>query len=254
MKINDILTEAGFSAWKNNRNLNAPAAASPSSAAKVSGAAPATPGNLADLAKMGKKPAPSASDTVDDILDQFKGSLYRFTGMGGEQGNMAATRTKFISDFAQQYKLAQRSARQGGIEFNAPEYVQAYLRRYNWQASPEQLAKIENITDPNQLANAVYAIGIQQSRDKYGQVDTRASKQPVTKSSGTVDNPVLTKPSQQILSTMKNMKGEDYKDDLESIVRLALNNLYATDPGDYGQEVKRIMGQKPAQNAQNPQV
>lgn len=87
------------------------------------------------------------------------------------------------------------------------------------------------------LANAIYTVGMTQNADP--RMKPAAQK-------GTVDNPVLAKPTDQILTTMKNMKGEDYKDDLESIVRLALNNLYKTDPGDYSGEVKRIMGQKPS--------
>lgn len=97
------------------------------------------------------------------------------------------------------------------------------------------------------LANAMYMVGQQQK-------NSPRTTQSMSNMQGTVDNPVLSKTSDQILATMKNMKGENYKDDLESIVRLALNNLYKTDPGDYSQEVKRIMGQKPAQNTQNPQV
>lgn len=86
------------------------------------------------------------------------------------------------------------------------------------------------------LANAIYSVAATQQRDQTG------------KAIGTVDNPVLANPTKQIIKTMTPMKGEDYKDDLESIVRLALNNLYKTDPGDYSSEVKRIMGTKTSQN------
>lgn len=89
----------------------------------------------------------------------------------------------------------------------------------------------------NKLANAMYTVGSTQTGARVGG-NTRPA-------AGTVDNPVLAKNTQQVINTVKNMKGEDYKDDLESIVRLALGNLYKTDPADYNTEIKRIMGQKP---------
>lgn len=101
----------------------------------------------------------------------------------------------------------------------------------------------------DKLAHAMYAVGMTQHRDpKSGRV--------VPGAKGDVDNPVLANPTKQILNTMKPMKGEDYKDDLESIVRLALGNLWKTDPADYSTEIKRIMGQKPnqQQQQQNPQA
>lgn len=105
----------------------------------------------------------------------------------------------------------------------------------------------------NKLANMMYMVGMTQHRDpRTGSVVS--GPQAGTNAQGTVDNPVLSNPSKQIIKIMTPMKGEDYKDDLESIVRLALNNLYKSDPGDYSSEVKRIMGQKTQQNPQNPQV
>jgi len=216
-----------------------------------------------------------AGDIGADAADWVKGKVYQHTGLGGKPGNTAATRTKFVNDFAQQYKLAQRSARQGGVEFSVPDYVQAYLRRYNWFATPAQLAQVSKVADPTQLANAIYAIGMQQSRDKYGNVDDKqksstpaapadtsgASATPAATAVTPTATPVqgaedttIEPQTQQVLKTVKNLKGDKYEKDLEEIVKLALWNLYGTDKQDYGEFVKSIMGGKtktnPAQQQQ----
>lgn len=112
------------------------------------------------------------------------------------------------------------------------------------------LASSMGLGSVNKLANAIYSVAATQQRNpRTGSVvnTTLGAK------SGTVDNPNLDTKTQQIIKTLTPMKGEDYKDDLESIVRLALNNLYKTDPGDYSTEVKRIMGQKATQPQQSTQ-
>ena len=106
------------------------------------------------------------------------------------------------------------------------------------------------------LVNAMYTVGMTQHRDpRTGKViSSQQGSASQAGQEGTVDNPVLTKQTQQIIKAMTPMKGDEgYKDDLESIVRLALTNLYKTDPGDYSADIKRIMGQKPNQQAQQPQ-
>lgn len=243
-----------------------------------------------------------AGDVASDVSDWVKGKVYQQTGLGGKGGNTAAVRTRFVNDFAQQFKLAQRSARQGGVDFNVSDYIQAYLRRYNWYATPAQIAQLEKVTDPTKLANAVYAIGIQQSRDKYGNVDDKRQSSHVSSTTpadtagsaamgdmarqltgqgpntpapggqGAMGNMAsqLSKPStqqpqgaedttiepqtQQVLKTVKTLKGDKYEKDLEEIVKLALWNLYGTDKQDYSEFVKSIMSGKTKSNpAQQPQ-
>jgi hypothetical protein len=136
-----------------------------------------------------------------------------------------------------------------GILGNAAGSVGQWIKGKAGMMAGSALNKL-GLGSITKLANAIYTVGMTQNSTP----STKASAGQ-TADSGTVDNPVLTKPTTQILTTMKNMKGDEgYKDDLESIVRLALTNLYKTDPGDYSAEVKRIMGQKPTQNTQNPQV
>lgn len=239
-------------------------------------------------------------DMGADAADWVKGKVYQQTGLGGKGGNTAATRTKFVNDFAQQYKLAQRSARQGGVEFSVPDYVQSYLRRYNWFATPDQLQQVSKVADPTQLANAIYAIGMQQSRDKYGNVDTKQKSStpaapadnsgaaamgnmaqqltgqgnsstasagqgamanmasqltsPASQQAQNPEDTTIEPQTQQVLKTVKNLKGDKYEKDLEEIVKLALWNLYGTDKKDYGEFVKSIMAGKtktnPAQQQQ----
>lgn len=222
-----------------------------------------------------------AGDIAGNVADYAKGKLYQYTGYGGKPGNTSATRTKFTNDFSQQFKLAQRSARQGGIDFSVPDYVQAYLRRYNWYATPEQLQQLTKITDPTKLANAIYAVGIQQSRDKYGHVDdTRGKPDPTGKQGAAAfgsmanqltqnSNPAPAQGSQQapggedqtiepqtqqLMKTVKTMKGGKFEKDLEEIVKLALWNLYGTDKQDYSEFVKSIMAGKTKQNPAQQQV
>lgn len=219
-----------------------------------------------------------AGDFAGDAADYAKGKLYQYTGFGGKPGNTSATRTKFTNDFSQQFKLAQRSARQGGIDFSVPDYVQAYLRRYNWYATPQQLQQLSQITDPTKLANAIYAVGIQQSRDKHGHVDDTRGKDDPTGSKGNAaidsmanqlmgnqqtpqttpaqggEDQTIEPQTQQLMKTVKTMKGGKFEKDLEEIVKLALWNLYGTDKQDYSEFVKSIMSGKTKQNPAQQQV
>lgn len=197
---------------------------------------------------------------INDVVlkedwDDVRGSIYKYTGLGGGSGNAAATRTKFISDFANQFRMAQKSATKGGVTFSAPEYIQAYLRRYNWFATPAQIAELTQITDPTKLANAVYAVGIQQSRDKHGQVDNRIeptmggpAQGNMKKTNTPPEDTTLEPTTQTIIKTLKTIKGSKYEADLREIIKQALWNLYGTDKQDYSEFVKSIMAGKTKQN------
>ncbi len=194
------------------------------------------------------------NDVLKEDLDDLRGTLYKYTGLGGGSGNLAATRTKFISDFAQQFNMAQKSAKKGGVAFSVPNYIQAYLRRYNWYATPEQIADLEKITNPTQLANAVYAVGIQQSRDKNGNVDATDGARPANipansaapAAQGNPEDQTIEPSAQPIIKTLKTMKGPKYERELEQIIKLAMWNLYGTDKQDYNELIKSIMNKKAA--------
>lgn len=195
---------------------------------------------------------------LGDVLDTVRGGLYRATGFGGAGGNVAATRTRFINDFITQYKLANRSANQGGIPFDTKTFVQSYLAKNKWTANPEQMEKLLSITDPKQLGNALYAVGMQQLRDKSGYIvdmptggvnsqnqgrgntlGSTTQPQPQDQEDTTLDPAGL-----QILKQLKSLKGPKYEKDLQEIIKTALWNLYGTDKQDYTEFVKQIMSQK----------
>ncbi len=90
-----------------------------------------------------------------------------------------------------------------------------------------------------ELANAMYIVGQQQRRDSKTGI-------------------VLSPNTQQLMRSLKNIKGQDYEDDLQEIIKLALWNLHGTDKADYSDFVKQIMSKKagtanPAQQTQNNQ-
>jgi hypothetical protein len=228
-----------------------------------------------------------AGDLAGNAMDTAKGMLYRTTGFGGKGGNIAAVRTRFINDFITQYKTAARSARQGGMPFSTSDFINSYLRRYQWYATPQQLEKLTTITDPKQLANAMYAVGMQQSRDKHGYVDDPRASQDQDDTQGAAaigsmasqlqgNSPQMTgatggqgafgqmaqqlapgeKPedqtidpaSQQLINNVKKMKGPKFERDLEQIIKLAMWNLYGTDRQDYNELVKSIMNKSATKN------
>lgn len=196
------------------------------------------------------------NEILKEDWDDVRGALYKYTGLGGKSGNMAAARTKFVSDFEQQFSMAQKSAAKGGVPFSVPNYIQSYLRRYHWYATPEQIQELTKITDPTKLAHAVYAVGIQQSRDKNGYVDAR--KEPTMGTEPAAKQAPANKPedatiepqAQQVLKTVKSMKGPKFERDLEEIIKLAMWNLYGTDKQDYNDLVKRIMNKQTTKNPQ----
>lgn len=268
MKIRDVINEAfwkpkskntpqtGFASgpqqgtpnvWKNNRNPEAPAGATPAQASQQAGVTP-TPAKNTGI-------SPSVQNKAGDIVDAAKGALYRFTGLGGKQGSVAAGRTKFINDFKQEMTLAQRSARQGGIPFDPANYAQAYLKRYNLQATPAQLTSLNNITDPTQMANALYLIGKQsytgdeRSGGYYRNAQTTQGGTqggPATQANQQVnkDDTVVSPQTKRIVATIRNMKGPMYEEDLKQIAKVTLWSLWGTDKQDYAELINSLMANK----------
>lgn len=249
MRIREFMTEADFAAWKNNRNLNAPAGSTLSQANKNARTVPTdTPSNLSDLAKLGAPATPTTKPGSRMDLDNMRGALYKYTGLGGAAGNAAATRTKFIGDFADQYSLAQRSAIKGGIPFDTDAYIQSYLQKYKWKASPEQLTQLKAIKDPTKLANAIYAIGMQQSSTGSSTPSSTSGYDSMTPNKSAEDATV-DPTSKQLIQTLKTkIRGPAYEADLREIIKQAMWNLYGADKQDYSEFVKSIMAGKTKQN------
>jgi hypothetical protein len=102
------------------------------------------------------------------------------------------------------------------------------------------------------LANAMYGIASTQQRDpRTGQVLQAAPM----KAQAQNDDATIDPQGQQIIKSLKSLKGPRYEKDLEEIIKLALWNLYGTDKKDYSELVKSITAKKstaqqPTQNTQ----
>lgn len=112
------------------------------------------------------------------------------------------------------------------------------------------LASKMGLGSVSKLANAMYSVGMTQQRDpRTGKViPSQAANQG---GGGKPDDATVDPKGQQVINTVKTLKGEQYEKDLQEIVKLALWNLYGADKADYGDFVKQIMTQK--SSAKNPQ-
>ncbi len=104
----------------------------------------------------------------------------------------------------------------------------------------------------NKLAHAMYSVGMTQHRDpRTGQVMTgkMQGQEP--------DDTKVDPAGQQVINSVKKLKGEQYEKDLQEIIKLALWNLHGADKEDYSTFVNQIMKQKstaknPVQQQQKP--
>lgn len=98
----------------------------------------------------------------------------------------------------------------------------------------------------NKLAHAMYSVGMTQHRDpRTGQV----LKTPQG-AEGQPEDTTLDPQGQQILKSLKPLKGPRYEQDLRDIIKLAMWNLHGTDKQDYSEFMNSIMNQK--HSAKNP--
>lgn len=116
------------------------------------------------------------------------------------------------------------------------------------------LASKMGLGSVSELVNAMYAVGMTQHRDpRTGQAMSgrMQGQQP--------EDTTLDPQGQQILKSLKPLKGPKYEQDLKDIIKLAMWNLHGTDKQDYSEFMNSIMNQKssaknPAQQQQNPTV
>lgn len=237
MRVKEFITEADFAAWKNNRNPSAPAGSTPTQAAQNAGvipATPTTPGNLADLAKLGAPKKTSSS--FGDKMDWLKGQMHRFGGgMFGPDGGIAATKNIFINNFAQEYSQITNSAKRSGMTVpDMKTYITDYLEQHGWNATPQQIDQIVTSSGNNirNIANGVYVIGMQNTR--AGAAGGNRVNQPQVSSTTSDGQPVeLTTGTGKILQAIDKMSGSTNSDDLEKIALGAMNKLYGISKSDY---------------------
>ena len=259
MRVKEFITEADFAAWKNNRNLQAPAGATLAQANKNANAVPTnTPGTLASLAKMGQQATPtkSAGTSFGDKMDWLKGQMYRFAGgAGGTDGHIAATKNIFINNFAQEYSQIINSAKRSGLAVpDMKTYVTDYLEQNNWPAKPGEIESIIASSGDNirNVANGVYVIGMRNARGGKNRVAQAAAGaqaggqvSPTTAGGAPVD---LAAGTEKIIQILQKMSGSANTDDLEKIALAALNKLYGINKSEYAALRKSILsGQQQTQ-------
>ncbi len=192
---------------------------------------------------------------VEGIGDAIRTGMYKATGLGGTGAKNIAVRSNFVNNFKQQMKLNQQSAQRSGMPLDMNAFVDSYLAKYKWQASPEQKAQLTKITDPDKLANAMYVVGSQQVRDQRGSaiggstagVKGKAGQynQPTTSATLSPEDDGLSISSQQLMQAVNKLNGKDNADDLRAIIKTGLRKLYGIDRVDYAKLAKEIMtGQK----------
>lgn len=230
MKLKEVLL-AEAAVWKNNRNPSAPATDSPQAAA----------------------PKPVAQKPTGP--GAFRKGLYKATGFGGSPDvQSAVSRDNYIKKFAGEY--ANLAADQSGA-FNQKQYLQSYINQNNWGplTTQQQLAldSAARTSDPNKIGAALYAIG-KQNRGG-GARNTPAVGKPVPANTdpnskntlGTQDK--LSPATDRIITAVGMMASASMVDDLEAIMRAALNALNKAAPGEYAEFVKFVAtGQKPKPN------
>ena len=58
-----------------------------------------------------------------DAFDRVRSAIYKNTGFGGDPANIAGSRIKFLDDFKQELALAQRSAKNAGVELKNEQFA-----------------------------------------------------------------------------------------------------------------------------------
>lgn len=192
--------------------------------------------------------AVKARDMGANALDATKSAIYKTTGYGGKQGNVASTKNKFTSDFTQQFNMAARAARTAGVPFDATDFIKAQAQQYGWNIADDKAEMLAQAAgnDASKMAQGMYAVGMSQPRYKSdtGLGDVKQARQydaDVTVGGDPVD---LNPQSQQIINQIKKLKGAGNTDDVEKIASAALNMLYTGNRKEYAMLVRRLSGRK----------
>jgi len=239
MKIKDVITEAAV--WKNARNPNAGAAQTPTQAA---------PKQVATKTNTG----PSA----------FKKGLFKATGFGGADAKMAVRKDNYVKDFKAEFDTL---ARGGGGAFNPTSYLQSYIQKNNWGPLTTQQQQALNSAartkDSSKIGDVLYQIGMQ-NRNGGATAQPQAAGKPMPANAdpnskntlGTADQ--LSPATSKIISQISMLAIPSAIDDLEAILRAALNALNKVAPGEYAEMVKMVAtGQRPKPNVpqdDNPNI
>lgn len=202
---------------------------------------------------------------TEGVMDSARAALYRTTGIGGDAGNQIANKVKFINGFKEQLRLAQDAAKTANMPFDVLRMVNAYLAKYGWTVDTNQQQYLKDLTTspvgkplqvkPDVLANAVYSIGMQQSRDADGYVTSTGgysqgggsygSARRGRKGSKAAQPQELSVTTERIVDTIGKLVGPENLDDLAAIAKQAMKVLYSQDKEKYTELYKEIMtGQK----------
>lgn len=200
--------------------------------------------------------AVKARDMAANIPDAARSAIYKTTGYGGKPGNIAATKSTFTSDFAQQFNMASRAARASGMPFDTTDFIKAQAQQYGWNITDEKADELALAAgnDAGKLAQGMYAIGMSQPRYKSstGLGDIKRSRNTPSGSLGGDESEVtaggadvdLSPQSEQIIKQIQKMRGAGNVDDVEKIAAAALGMLYTGNRQEYVKLVKRLSGLK----------
>ncbi len=108
----------------------------------------------------------------EGLGDWARAAIYNTLGIGGQKGNQAATMYHFIDGFKQQLGQTLRAAKSSGLPVDYDQIIDSYLNKYGWYANPQQKEYLKSIaSNPTKLAKAMYAVGVNQFRDKNGTIN-----------------------------------------------------------------------------------
>ena len=264
MKINQIITEGPLSqrvargarqiannltqqkpaVWKNARNPNASAATSP------------------------QKAAPKQAAPANTGPGMLKKGLFKATGMGSKDTEQAVKKDNYIKTVAAEFD---NLARGNSGAYNPTAYAQKYIQQNNWgPLNPQQQQALNSALrsqDSSKIGEVMYQIGMQNrgggaaAKPAGAAAGTGkpmpANADPNSKNTlGTKDQ--LSPAAEKIISQIGMMAVPSAIDDLEAILRAALNSLNRVAPGEYAEMVKMVStGQKPKPNVpqdDNPNI
>lgn len=169
------------------------------------------------------------------VGDWAKAKAYtNLGGLGGKSGAGAAARQSFLSKFVSDYNRYMMSAKQGGMEQpSMQEYVESYINKYKWNASPEQVAKIVTASagDVNKLANNMFTLASDQSYDEFGRTGGQGGgfRRQSTKDAD-ADEGQPSAMGQKIANNVGMMRD---KRDLTVVAKAAMNRLDRVNPAAY---------------------
>jgi hypothetical protein len=168
--------------------------------------------------------------------DWMKAKAYTGLGIGGAGGAGAAARQSFINKFTSDYNRYLMSAKRGGMEQPSMEnYVNTYIKKYGWSATPEQVQSIVSgaAGDVGKLANNMFMLASDQSYDEFGRIGGRGGSKSSAMSASTdadSDEGEVSLQGQKVVKQVSMMREPR---DLTVTAKAAMNRLYKVDPNSY---------------------